>query len=271
MKLKASDIIYEDNHLLVLEKKPGILSQEDRSGDPDILNLAKDYIKERDHKPGAVYMGLVHRLDRNTGGVMCLAKTSKAASRLSAQVREKSWEKRYLALSTYKLSAPRGSAAAERGAPSVSDSWELWQDALVKDEKRNLSFSKKGGKKAVSAVRLLAAKKWQRKRLYLREFILLSGRSHQIRVQSAERNFPLLGDLKYGGETDASLPQDYLGLWAYSLEIIHPVKKEKMRFFSLPDSMPFMPLFSAAVEEARAEAETEVQALQELLQKAREI
>lgn len=289
MRLEASDILYEDNHLLILRKKPGLLSQADISGDPDILNLAKDYIKQRDHKPGAVYLGLVHRLDRNTGGVFCLAKTSKAASRLSAQIREKSWEKRYLALSTAEPGALKINAAARTEAPlsaggscgfaAAADKpavrplfspWEIWQDDLAKDTEKNISYKKKGGRTAVSAHRLLAeaGREAAGEDLCLHEFILFSGRSHQIRVQSAARGFPLWGDLKYGGARAVGESKDFLGLWAWVLKLEHPVRHEPMTFVCPPDGTKLWSLFAAVIRQAGEEAKAETGNTRKLLEKA---
>ncbi len=252
MKLPPESILYEDNHLFVLEKKPGLLSQADYSGDPDILNMAKDYIKIRDQKPGRVYLGLVHRLDRNTGGVICLAKTSKAASRLSEQIRKRQWEKRYLALSAARdqEEALKSVLQQEDNPQKAFPEFTLWRDVLSKDKKKNRVRPSKNGKEALSRQRLLAARSYKGEVLYLREFSLESGRSHQIRVQSALRGFPLLGDLKYQGRQLPGQDPHFLGLWACGLGIIHPVKKERMYFYSLPPEEGPWSLFSSVIKKA---------------------
>lgn len=248
MRLSADDIIYEDNHLLVLNKAPGLLSQEDRTGDEDILSLAKAMIKERDHKPGNVYLGLVHRLDRNTGGVMCLAKTSKAASRLSAQIRAHNWQKSYLALT------PLG-PGEKPGGPFVR-----WLDRLKKDGSLNQSRRDAEGKKAELCQRVLAVSPAAGPGgadIALREVLLLSGRSHQIRVQAAARGLPLLGDSKYGGARVQGESPYFLGLWAFGLELSHPVKNKRMKFYAKPPEEGAWASFAAAVDQACAESEAE--------------
>lgn len=230
MSFSAEDIIYEDNHLLVIRKPAGVLSQEDYSGDKDVLTEVKKYIKVRDNKPGNVYMGLVHRLDRNTGGVMCLAKTSKAASRLSEQIRKRTWTKEYLSLNENK------------GHMHFDNNWTYLEDYLHKDKvinKVDLSRqSKKNSKKATLKTRVLASKKLDNgKEVLLRQNILISGRTHQIRAQLAARNQAILGDYKYGASKDFNLDKYFLGLWAYALELEHPTKKNRMRFTVNPPTI----------------------------------
>lgn len=270
MIFDPSWILYEDNHLLVVTKLPGILSQEDKSGDPDILTLAKAYIKARDSKPGQVFMGLVHRLDRNTGGVLCLAKTSKAASRLSAQIREGRWEKAYLALT------------GVRDKERPEGTWERWEDVLAKDEALNMSrslkpgqrggkASREQGKKAVSETRLLGTGIWRQNPLALREVKLESGRSHQIRVQAAARGIPLLGDVKYGAKGYRGSYGPFLGLWAWRLCLDHPVKGGRLSFVSLPEGFEAWALFASLIEETRAEANAETRDIAELGEELTEI
>lgn len=225
-KLSSHDILYEDNHLLVVRKAPGILSQEDKSGKPDILNLSKDFIKSRDQKPGNVFMGLVHRLDRNTGGVICLAKTSKAASRLSEQIRKQRWEKYYLAL------APSG---------NLGDDWTVWSDTLSKDSISNRSevLLNGEGKASVLQIKEVNKVKYQDKHYSLYLVHLKTGRSHQIRVQMASRDLPLIGDSKYGGIKLEKHRSYFLGLWAYGLKIFHPITQEEMYFTDLPNGFPW--------------------------------
>ncbi len=243
MKFLPEWIIYEDNHLLVVTKEPGLLAQADQTGEADILTLAKAYLKERDGKPGAVYLGLVHRLDRNTGGVLCLAKTSKAASRLSAQIRRHEWEKTYLALSV---------ASADTEPPAEpSDGWTPWEDLLLKDPVENRSVVG-AGKTARLEQRLLA----ETGKIRLREVRLESGRSHQIRVQLASRGEPLVGDRKYGAPKLSGVPAYFLGLWAWKLCLTHPVKQERLCFTSLPPDVYPWTLFAALIEEAGADFET---------------
>lgn len=253
MKFDPAWILYEDNHLFVFAKPPGLLAQEDQSGDDDVLTIVKEFIKERDHKPGQVFLGLVHRLDRNTGGVFCLAKTSKAAARLSEQIRNREWSKNYLAITL-----------AETDAPLEDGSWRVWEDYLRKDEEFNRSRIGRGagdGKAARLRQRVLAAEPIQNHKLKLREVDLESGRSHQIRVQSSSHGEPVLGDYKYAAPPLPGVSSSFLGLWAWRLDITHPVKGERMRFYSMPpESYPWS-LFTFAIQQARAQAEAETRPL----------
>ena len=200
-------IVYEDNHLLVVVKPPNMPTQADASGDPDLHSTMKQYIAETYNKPGAVYLGLVHRLDRPVGGLVVLAKTSKAADRLSEQVRKKTLARQYVA-------AVRGSARDEA---------EL-NDWLLKDAK--LIYRKVDENDGLSLVRVK----------------LFTGRSHQIRVQLMNSGTPIWGDARYG----AGKPGEQIALWGAHLGMIHPTKKEEMHFDALPpmDQMPWR-LFGA--------------------------
>ncbi|WP_124727177.1 RluA family pseudouridine synthase [Staphylospora marina] len=212
----AIRILHEDNHLLVVEKPVNLPVQADASGDEDLLSLLKKDLKVRYQKPGNVFLGLVHRLDRPTGGVMVFAKTSKAASRLSDSFREKqAVDKVYLAVVHGK-------------APSAGTlKHHLW-----KDQKRNRVFvvpaGHRGAKEAVLHFERLAVCG----PLSLMRIRLETGRSHQIRVQFSEIGHPLHGDQKYG--TARNKPGQQLALWAHRLTLPHPVKKEEMTFVSFP-------------------------------------
>lgn len=210
-------VIYEDNQIIVVEKEPNIPSQKDKTGDIDMLTMVKQYIKEKYNKPGEVYLGLVHRLDRPVGGVMVFARTSKSASRLSEQVRNKIFKKRYLAVVDGKIKNIKGTL----------------EDYLYKDERNNISKvvdkNKKNSKLAKLDYEVLDYD--EKRNLSLVKIILYTGRHHQIRVQFANFKHSLYGDQKYGVRGK----QKQIRLWAYELEIEHPVKKEKMVFKSLPD------------------------------------
>lgn len=212
-------IIYEDNHIIVVEKKPNIPSQSDKTGDIDMLTIVKDYIKEKYNKPGNVYLGLVHRLDRPVGGIMIFAKTSKAASRLSNQVREKIFKKEYLAVVDGKFEQKKGSLT----------------DYLYKDERNNISKVVKKGKKNAKLANLdYEVLKYNNvKNLSLVKINLHTGRHHQIRVQLANFNHSIFGDQKYGTRGQGK----QIALWAYKLTIIHPITKEEMEFTDFPDSV----------------------------------
>lgn len=205
---QTPDIIYEDNHLLICVKPFNVPSQADRSHDADMLTLLKAYIKRTRHKPGNVYLGLVHRLDRPAGGLMVFAKTSKAASRLSRQIREGSMDKRYL-LRTQR--APHPSAG-------------VFEDYVKKGSGnmvRVVTKEERGAKYARLAYRTL---KVERDKTALVEAELFTGRPHQIRVQFASRGYALIGDARYGkGGTQ-------LKLWSAHLGLTHPVKATRMNF-----------------------------------------
>ena len=210
-------VLYEDNHLLVVVKEQNLASCPDESGDRNLLDLLKEYVKEKYQKQGNVYIGLVHRLDRPTGGVMVFAKTSKAAGRLSEQMRSGDFEKRYLAVLN--------------GAPNP-ESGKLtgW---LKKNTVNNMVYlsteGTDGAKYAALDYRVLEKKG----ALALTEIKLHTGRSHQIRVQFAGIAHPVYGDMRYGGEY---AQKGRLALWAYSLTFTHPVTKERMRFISGPSA-----------------------------------
>lgn len=212
----STKILYEDNHLLVVVKPPDIPVQEDISGALDLLSLLKEEIKVKYNKPGNVFLGLVHRLDRPVGGVMVFAKTSKAASRLSSQIREHTMDKTYLCV-------VKGCPEALKGRLT---------DYLLKNTQNNtvkvVSSDTPQAKEAILEYEVLQ----QIQGLSLVKILLITGRSHQIRVQMAQNGTPLFGDVKYGYKGDKS--DVTLALWAYQLEIEHPIKKERMLFASSP-------------------------------------
>lgn len=211
------NILYEDNHIIVVEKPVNIPSQGDKTGDIDMLTIIKRYIKEKYNKPGDVYLGLVHRLDRPTGGVMVFAKTSKAASRLSEQVRNKEFYKKYLCIVDGKMESDTGT----------------FKDYLVKNERTNMSrIAKKEEKNAKEAILDYEVLKYNNEiNLSVVKVLLHTGRHHQIRVQFASRNHSLCGDQKYGTRGRGK----QLALWAYSLSIFHPITKERMEFCVEPE------------------------------------
>ena len=202
------NILYEDNHLLVVEKKVGVLSQSDGSNTYDMLTILKKYLKEKYHKPGNVYLGLVHRLDKNVGGVMVFAKTSKAASRLSEQIRNRDFKKTYLAV-----------------CKGIIESDGKYQDYLKRVEYRSEVTNSKDGKIAKLSYQVIKVKNNNT----LLKINLETGRHHQIRVQFAYHNHPLLGDEKYGSK--GRYP---LALYAYRLEFTHPTTKERLNFSLIP-------------------------------------
>lgn len=209
-------VIYEDNHLLVVEKPVNILSQGDDTNDKDMVNLLKQYVKEKYNKPGNVFIGLVHRLDRPVGGVMVFAKTSKAASRLSEQVRNKTFKKVYRAIIHGKMDKKESTL----------------RDYLYKNKKTNMvSVVNKNHKEAKDAE--LSYKTLNKENGFsLVEINLKTGRPHQIRVQFASRKHPLFGDQRYG--QDVNKVGQQISLWSYKIEIQHPTTKEKMEFTCEP-------------------------------------
>ena len=225
----AIPVLYEDNHLLVVEKPANLPSQADSSGDPDLLSILKEYIGKKYNKPGAVYLGLVHRLDRPVGGVMVFARTSKAAARLSETFRVHAQDRHYLAVVEGKLNAPA----------------EL-TDHLLKDGRtgmvRVVGPDAPGAKQARLITRPLAA----REGLTLTDVRLFTGRAHQIRVQHAHAGHPLWGDMRYGhGEAGRQI-----ALWAYRLVLEHPTRHEKLRFASRPPRTGAWTLFENEIDAA---------------------
>ena len=211
------NVIYEDNHIIVVEKQPNIPSQADKTEDIDMLTIIKEYIKEKYNKPGNVYLGLVHRLDRPVGGVMVFAKTSKAASRLSDQVREKIFKKKYLAVVDGRFEQSKG----------------ILENYLYKDERNNISKVVNKDKKNAKLAKLeYEVLKYDEKiNLSLVRVKLYTGRHHQIRVQFASRNHSLYGDQKYGTRGRGK----QLCLWAYKLSFAHPTTKEHLEFTDYPE------------------------------------
>ncbi|MDP4180880.1 MAG: RluA family pseudouridine synthase [Bacillota bacterium] len=208
-------IIYEDNHLLVVEKPPNIPSQRDDSNDPDMLTLLKDDLRLRHNKPGNVFLGLVHRLDRPVGGVMVFAKTSKSASRLSDQIREREFNKVYYAVIN--------------GKPLKKE--DTLVHYLLKDVKTNIVKSVEPGlpdaKEAILDYEVLNSQD----KLSLVRVILHTGRPHQIRVQLASIGHPLFGDQKYGFLQNNN---EQIALWSYEIRFKHPTRDENMVFSSTP-------------------------------------
>lgn len=206
------DILYEDNHIIVCYKKRGILSQADSSGKPDMLTIIKAYLKEKYNKPGNVYLGLVHRLDMNTKGIMVFAKTSKAAERLNKAIINHEFNKYYKATVIGEVEEP--------------DYKEL-KTYIKKDEKELKSYPSKDGKEAILFYKTEKIKKINNTLVTDLLIKLKTGRFHQIRCQMASIGHPLYGDSKYGGIGSFD---DY-SLEAYYLSFPHPITHEIMEFF----------------------------------------
>lgn len=206
-------ILFEDNHLIFAQKPANLPVQADSSGDMDMLSILKEYIRIKYAKPGNVYLGLVHRLDRPVGGVMVFAKTSKAAARLSAQFSAHTNSKMYLAVL-------QGEMHAET----------RMEDYLFADEKSGMVRRAKSTDMGAKRAELISSPVAVRDGLTLTRVTLLTGRKHQIRVQHASSGFPLWGDARYGGGKSGQ----QIALWAESLTVEHPTLKTPVTVRSTP-------------------------------------
>lgn len=222
MTYKDLKIVYEDNHLLVVVKPYDVPVQADESGDADMLTMLKQYLVETYNKPGDAYLGLVHRLDRPTGGVMVFAKTSKAAARLCQQIRDGEVEKRYLAVVE---GAPRYKA------DKLTCYLKKFPDTNTVKVVPALS---EGAKYAELDYKVLC----QKGDYSLLMVNLVTGRGHQIRVQLSNMGNPIVGDKKYGSKTNS-----HLSLWATELRFAHPVSGKEMTFRVYPPEVAPWTLF----------------------------
>ncbi|NLJ71154.1 MAG: RluA family pseudouridine synthase [Clostridiaceae bacterium] len=222
-------IIFEDNHLIVVEKPVGLLSQEDQSGDPDLLNIIKEYLRIKYNKPGAAWLGLVHRLDRPIGGLMVFAKTSKAASRLSAQIREHQFVRKYVAVIHKK--------------PELKNA--VWSDFISRNKVQGKYIVISQPDKSHQTKYQKCELSYQlqdylsESDLSLIEVDLKTGRSHQIRAQMRAHHHPLVGDRLYGKITDLDRNTDGPALYASFIQFKHPTKDELCIFKSQPKQKPF--------------------------------
>ncbi len=215
MENNELNVLYEDNHVIVVLKPQMTACCPDESGDENLFDIVKNYIKTTYNKQGNAYLGLIHRLDRPTGGVMVFAKTSKAAARLSEQMRSGGFEKKYFAVLC-------GVPAKKQGT---------LENYLRKNSLNNTVYvatqSEEGAKFAKLDYDVIATERG----LSLAEITLHTGRTHQIRVQTASINCPVYGDMRYGGEKAV---KGKLALWAYSLRFTHPTTGEALRFIIEP-------------------------------------
>lgn len=209
------DVIFEDNQILVLNKPAGILTEPSGTDQVNLLDLAKDYLKEKYQKPGNVFLGIVHRLDKQVSGIVLFAKTSKALSRLNEAMREKKYKKVYLAL--------------VEGIPS-NDEMTL-EHYLIHDDFKATISTKENHLSKYSKLHYKILEKMKSKALL--EVILETGRYHQIRVQLSTIGHPIVGDFKYGSKIQ-NLPSDVIALHHTKLEMIHPVTKALLFFESNP-------------------------------------
>lgn len=209
-------VLYEDNQVVVVIKPQNVPTMSDASGDVDMLSMVKNYVKEKYNKEGEAFIGLVHRLDRPTGGIMVFARNSKSAKRLSAQFQTHEVEKTYYAITN--------------GVVKIKN--QTLVNYLKKNEKENIvqivPMSEEGAKKAELVYNLLE----DNGKNSLLEVKIKTGRSHQIRLQLANIGYPLVGDVKYGKEKGTT---QKLGLWAGKLVFNHPTTKERMVFMACPD------------------------------------
>lgn len=213
------EILYEDNHVIVVYKPANILSQGDSTKDKDLLTLVKEYIKEKYHKSGNAYVGLVHRLDRPVEGIMVFAKSSKAASRLTKQIQNHEFQKQYLAIINGILPEKKGE----------------FRDYLEKREDGNTVVTdKKQGKESMLRYEVLEEKEQES----LVKIELITGRHHQIRVQFASRGYPLVGDQRYG-----ILDKKQICLCSYHLSFLHPITQERLFFERFPERKDEWQLF----------------------------
>ncbi len=208
------NVLYEDNHVIVVEKKVNIPVQADISGDEDMLTILKSYIKEKYNKPGDVFLGLVHRLDRPVGGVMVFARTSKAASRLTDAFRTHSVKKRYIAI-------------VDGEYPGI----ETLQNHIVKDERAGTARIAHADESGAKAAKLMVTPIANKAKTTLVDVDLFTGRKHQIRLQLSNRGFAIANDARYNPRAKAG---NQIALHAYCLAFTHPTKKEEMTFYSLP-------------------------------------
>jgi 23S rRNA pseudouridine1911/1915/1917 synthase len=221
-------IIFEDNHLLVINKDAGVLVQGDKTGDTPLSDLAKAYVKEKYQKPGEVFMGVIHRIDRPVSGLVLMARTSKALERMNEQFKNRAIEKKYLAVIRNRPAANAGNLVhwlIKNPETNVTKAYEKEVPNSMRSELNYKLIGELDG-------------------FYLLEVNPITGRPHQIRVQLASMNCPIVGDNKYGyprGNKDKSIC-----LHAYQVKFMHPVKKEEMQLFAaLPQDnfwQKFLPL-----------------------------
>lgn len=212
------EVVYEDNHIIIVNKRPGEIVQGDKTGDEPLVETVRKYLKEKYNKPGNVFCGVVHRLDRPVWGLVVFAKTSKALSRLNEMFRDGKVKKTYLAIT--------------RNRPQQDEDRLIHHISTV--EKNNKSYAssnpRPGAKEAILSYRLIGSSD----RYHLLSVNLETGRKHQIRVQLSAIGCPIRGDLKYGDKR--SNPDGSISLQAHAIEFIHPVSQKLISVTApLPD------------------------------------
>jgi 23S rRNA pseudouridine1911/1915/1917 synthase len=222
---EIADILFEDNHLLIVNKRSSQIVQGDKTGDEPLSEALKELIRVRDHKPGKVFLGVVHRLDRCVTGVLIFAKTSKSLSRLNNMLKEGTIHKTYWAI--------------------VQNPPETHQGHLIhylrRDEKKNKSFAYDKPVDNSKKAELIYEVIGKSDKYYLLEIRLLTGRHHQIRAQLAKIGSPVKGDVKYG--FDRPNPDRSIHLHSRKTELVHPVRKEKLTIFADPPDDPLWNFF----------------------------
>jgi 23S rRNA pseudouridine1911/1915/1917 synthase len=216
-------VVYEDNHIIIVNKQSGEIVQGDKTGDRPLSDIVKDYIKEKYQKPGAVFLGVTHRLDRPVSGLVVFARTSKALTRLNKMFAEGDVHKTYWAIVSRSVDEERRSGSTEVRGTEDTDGWHTLEHWLIRNEKQNKSYAydreRPGAKKAILRYRAIA----HSDRYTLLEVNLMTGRHHQIRCQLAAAGHPIKGDLKYGAPR--SNADGSISLMARRIEFTHPVSK----------------------------------------------
>lgn len=230
MSVMVNEILYEDNHLLIINKKPSQIIQGDKTGDKPLSDQLKDFIKERDHKPGNVFLGVVHRIDRPVSGVVIFAKTGKALTRLNNMLKKGEIHKTYWVVVKNKPYPEKGCLI----------------NFLRRDEQKNKAFAYDHPVANTQKAELTYELIGQSDQYFLLQVQLITGRHHQIRAQLAKIGCPVKGDLKYGFER--SNPDGSIHLHARSVEFMHPVKHETIKVIADPPSEKLWNFFLAQIQ-----------------------
>ena len=234
-------VVYEDNHIIIVNKQSGEIVQGDKTGDRPLSDIVKDYLKEKYQKPGAVFLGVVHRLDRPVGGLVVFARTSKALARLNKMFAEGEVHKTYWAIVRSEKREVKSGKREVRSDKFCDDGeWHVLENWLVRNEKQNKSYAydreRPNAKKAILKYRTIA----HSDNYTLLEVNLMTGRHHQIRCQLAAMGCPIKGDLKYGAPR--SNPDGSISLMSRRIEFTHPVSKEQI---VVEAPLPHDPLWQA--------------------------
>ncbi len=230
MSATVNEILFEDNHLLIINKKPSQIIQGDKTGDKPVSEQLKDFIKERDHKPGNVFLGVVHRIDRPVSGIVIFAKTGKALTRLNNMLKKGEIHKTYWVVVKNKPYPEKGRLI----------------NFLRRDEQKNKAFAYDHPVANTQKAELTYELIGQSDQYFLLQVQLITGRHHQIRAQLAKIGCPVKGDLKYG--FDRSNPDGSIHLHARSVEFMHPVKHEMIKVIADPPSETLWNFFLTQIQ-----------------------